>query len=122
MQTTEMFGALFGLFGAFLLATRSRFAAYGWVAYLVSNLGWLVYSFNNDRWALLIQTGGFMVLSLVGIYRWLLLPEPEDKVVAWAVRESIKRHLCSPTLVYADVADFAPEDIVPLYERAKGAR
>ena len=42
----EISAALMGVVGTLLLAGRSRLAGWGFVAYLVSNAGWLVFSWD----------------------------------------------------------------------------
>lgn len=71
-RAIEISAALFGLLGAFLLATRSDLAAWGWVAFLASNAGWIAFALFRRLWWLLAQQIGFTASSLLGIWRWLL--------------------------------------------------
>lgn len=65
--------ALFGMAGALLLALPS-FPAWGFGAFLVSNLGWLVFSVANRHWTLFVQQLVFMACSLLGLWNWWLAP------------------------------------------------
>lgn len=68
----EALAALFGLLGAFLLAAKGGHAAWGWAAFLASNVGWLAFGWIRRHWFLLAQQVGFTATSLLGIWRWLL--------------------------------------------------
>lgn len=65
--------AFFGIAGALLLAMPS-FPAWGFAAFLVSNLGWLVFSAANRHWTLFVQQLAFMGSSLLGLWNWWLAP------------------------------------------------
>lgn len=68
----EALAAAFGLIGAFLLAHKGQHAAWGWVAFLASNAGWLAFGWIRGHWFLCIQQVGFTASSLLGIRNWLL--------------------------------------------------
>ena len=69
----EVFAALAGLLGAFLLASRTPAAGWGWVAFLASNAGWIAFGWiRGHRW-LVIQQVGFTATSVLGIWRWLVV-------------------------------------------------
>ncbi|MFE8644155.1 hypothetical protein ACFX58_03610 [Sphingomonas sp. NCPPB 2930] len=72
MQMLELLAAVFGLLGTILLATRSRFAGWGFVAYLVSNGGWMAFAWPLGNWWLFAQQVGFTATSLIGIWCWLV--------------------------------------------------
>lgn len=77
MQAIEMFSAALGLLGAALLASRSRWAGWaGWafVAWLISNIGWIVFGAGNQHWFFIAQQIGFTVTSVLGIWTWLIHP------------------------------------------------
>lgn len=82
MQHIEMLSAGLGLLGAFLLATKSRYAGLAFVAWFVSNLGWLIFGAHNDHWFFFAQQIGFTITSVLGIWTWLIRPavrgEPLD--------------------------------------------
>ena len=70
----EISAALFGILGTLLLAFRSSWAGWGFVAYLVSNFGWLVFSWEHGHAFLFVQQVAFTASSLVGIWMWLVRP------------------------------------------------
>lgn len=74
MQFLEMFSAALGLLGAALLASRSRWAGWAFVAWLLSNIGWIVFGAGNQHWFFIAQQIGFTVTSLLGIWNWLIHP------------------------------------------------
>lgn len=67
----EAFAALTGLAGAALLASKGDFAAWGWVAFLASNAGWITFAALGRHWWLLVQQLGFTATSLYGLWRWM---------------------------------------------------
>jgi hypothetical protein len=69
-RVIEAIAALCGLAGAWLLATKSEHAAWGWWAFLASNVGWIAFGWIRRHWFLLLQQAGFMASSLWGIWRW----------------------------------------------------
>lgn len=69
----ELLAAVFGVAGAFLLATRVH-PAFGFGAFLVSNIGWLAFSATRRHWGLLAQQVFFLVSSLIGLWNWWLGP------------------------------------------------
>lgn len=71
----EISAALMGAVGTLLLAGRSRLAGWGFVAYLVSNAGWLVFSWDMALWALFAQQLVFTACSLYGVWTWLVRPK-----------------------------------------------
>ena len=74
MQQLEMLSAALGLLGAILLATRSRFAGWAFVAWLISNIGWIAFGAGNRHWFFIVQQAGFTATSLLGIWQWLVRP------------------------------------------------
>lgn len=74
MTFTELFAAAFGLIGTLLLATRSRRAGWGFICFLASNAGWLVFAWTHGHWPLLVQQAGFTLSSLLGIWVWIARP------------------------------------------------
>jgi hypothetical protein len=74
MNVAEAAGAVSALVGAWLLALRLPYSHWGWVAYLVSNMCWLVFAILIGRWWLLLQTMGFIISSLVGVWNFCISP------------------------------------------------
>lgn len=74
MQQLEMISAGLGLVGAILLATKSRYSGLAFVAWFVSNLGWLIFGARNAHWFFFAQQIGFTITSVLGIWTWLIRP------------------------------------------------
>lgn len=72
-EISEWAGALFGMLGAFLLATNTRVSRYGWLAFLIANFAMIVFAWSIDATALLLQQVVFTATSVLGIYRTGLL-------------------------------------------------
>ena len=70
----EISAAMMGVLGTLLLAGRSRRAGWGFVAYLVSNAGWIAFAWIHGHWGLLAQQVAFTASSLVGVWVWLVKP------------------------------------------------
>lgn len=67
----EWTGSVMGLIGAFLLALNTQISGWGFVAFLVSNLFWIVFALRQKAWGLLTMQAGFTASSVLGIVRWL---------------------------------------------------
>ena len=65
--------AAFGILGALLLAMPAL-PGWGFGAFLVSNLAWLIVSAERQQWALHVQQWVFLLCSLVGLWNWWLGP------------------------------------------------
>lgn len=70
----ELFAAVCGILGTLLLATKGRFAGWGFVAFLGSNAGWLVFSYTHQLWPMFVQQVGFTISSLFGMWVWIVAP------------------------------------------------
>jgi hypothetical protein len=68
----EAAAAVCGLVGAVLLAGTAQHAAWGWTAFLASNVGWIAFGWIRGHWFLVLQQIGFTATSLLGIWTWLL--------------------------------------------------
>lgn len=80
--SVDFAGMLFGVTGTLLLAARGRWAGWGFVAYLASNIGWSTFAWQHGMPKLLAQHLVFAVSSLVGVWVWLL----RDRVAAARAR------------------------------------
>jgi hypothetical protein len=67
-------GACFGVVGAGLLAIKCRASGFGFVAYLASNAFWLASAIAQDDKPMLLMQVVFTLTSMLGVYRWLMLP------------------------------------------------
>lgn len=66
--------ALFGACGALVLAVPGVNPAWGFAAFLVSNVLWGVFGTHQRHWGLLAQQTVFLITSLVGLWNWWLRP------------------------------------------------
>ena len=69
----SILGSVFGVLGALLLAMPAL-PAWGFGAFLVSNLAWLVASARQRLWPLHLQQWVFLACSLLGLWNWWLGP------------------------------------------------
>jgi nicotinamide riboside transporter PnuC len=70
----QVLAAVAGLLGTALLAFRSRWSGWGFVAYLVSNFAWAWVAIDQQLWPLFWQQVGFTAFSMVGVAKWLIEP------------------------------------------------
>ena len=75
----ELLAMAFGLLGSLLLALKGRSAAWGWVLFAASNIGWLSFAHGHGHVFLFIQQIGFSITTLIGIYTWLIVPAIERR-------------------------------------------
>lgn len=78
----DIFGFAFGVAGALVLATCAPISRFGWLLFLASNFCWLTYAHGRGEVWLLAQQLVFTGTSLLGIWRWLVLPQVEARVAA----------------------------------------
>lgn len=67
-------GCSTGLAGALTLATGPRHGALGFGLFLSSNFLWIAFALLADTPGLLVMSLGYMVTSLIGIYKWGVAP------------------------------------------------
>lgn len=70
----EWLGALLGLAGAALLAANHRLSGWGFLAFLLSNACWITYALMTGAYGLIVMQAGYIVISAIGLCRWLLIP------------------------------------------------
>jgi hypothetical protein len=70
----EICAATAGVAGTWLLANKGPRAGWGFAAYLASNAGWLAFAWINNHWGMFLQQVAFTVVSLWGIWTWLIEP------------------------------------------------
>ena len=82
-QVTQMFewtSTITGLIGAYLLATNSRIARWGWVGFTLANVFAMTFALRAGHSGLFVQQLGFMGSSMLGMYRSGLLFWPGRKL------------------------------------------
>ena len=57
---------------------------WGFVAYLASNAGWILFAWIHAHWGLLAQQIAFTASSLLGVYLWLWRPSRRSAAAAEA--------------------------------------
>ena len=70
-------GCVTGVLGSALLACRSKWSGWGFALFLFSNGLWIDYGILTHTFGLIVMQVAFTVTSIIGIWRWLVLP-------AWA--------------------------------------
>lgn len=74
LHLVELLAASFGIMGTIMLAMNNQRSGWGFVAFLASNAGWIVFAQAQGHWGLLLQQVCFTATSLLGIWIWLLRP------------------------------------------------
>lgn len=88
----EIFGTLTGVGGALMLAMKSRYAAFVWPIWILSNLAWIVWALEHGSFGTLIQQGVFLIINLIGVWRWNILPALEASKSAHNWRSKAASH------------------------------
>lgn len=73
-STVQYIAAFFGIAGALVLAVPRMDPALGFAAFLLSNIGWLIFSAQRRQWGLFTQQVAFLIISISGIWNWWLGP------------------------------------------------
>lgn len=73
--TIEWLAAVTAVAGTLLLALKGPRAGWGFALYLVSNAAWITSALHHGAWALLAQQAVFVVISLLGLWTWLVKPK-----------------------------------------------
>ena len=69
LDIAEVAGAFTGIAGSWLVALQDHRSRYGFLAYLVSNVAWVVFAAWHAHWFLLVQNLAFTGSSLLGLWR-----------------------------------------------------
>ncbi|MBG6083090.1 hypothetical protein [Rubrivivax gelatinosus] len=74
-MTLDFIGFLFGVSGSIALAlNRPMLSRAAWLLYLVSNCAWIAYAFNRGESWLLQQSIFFLLTSVLGAWKWIVVP------------------------------------------------
>lgn len=80
LHTIEWLAALLTIAGAWLLASNTRRAAWGWVLFLAANGLWIAFALLQGYTGLLVQQLVLTATSLLGIWKGLIAPRLEGGV------------------------------------------
>lgn len=69
----EIAGAIPGMIGAMVLALNISISGWGWIAFLLSNIFWVGFSYKKQYPWMFVQQLVFTATSVTGIQRWLML-------------------------------------------------
>lgn len=70
----EWTGTVAGVFGAALVASNTKYSAFGWISFLISSTCIAGYAFLSQAHGLLVLECTFILTNLLGLWRWLLSP------------------------------------------------
>ncbi len=73
MLRLEWLGAALGMLGSLLIALRIP-PVFGFLAFLISNVAWIIYARRKGLRGLLTQQVFFVGTSLLGLWNWLVGP------------------------------------------------
>jgi nicotinamide riboside transporter PnuC len=76
----EVLAALCGVIGTVALALNGPRAGWGFVWYLGSNAGWITFAAITRQWPLLVQNIVFTASSILGVWVWLVLKQPQREL------------------------------------------
>ena len=98
LACVEWAGSLVGLLGALLLALHKPVSRWGWVAFLASNILLIVLAAGIGRWGLFFMQVGYLVTSLLGIWRTFggRAPAPQSEAASRASCQTSCQTGCSP--------------------------
>jgi hypothetical protein len=72
----EVIGTSTSIVGALMLAMKSKYSAWAWPLWIVSNLAWMAYAFQlpSPGLGLIVQNLVFAGINILGTWRWLVSP------------------------------------------------
>ena len=72
LPALKWFGTATGLIGAVILALNLPISGWGWILFAASSATWTLAGVLMREASLVLLQGGFLVVDLVGIWRWLI--------------------------------------------------
>ena len=72
LAAVKWFGTVTGLVGAAILALNIPISGWGWVLFALSSVSWTTAGLTMRDWSLALLQGGFLIVDLVGVWRWLI--------------------------------------------------
>lgn len=71
--TLKWIGTLTGVLGALMLALNIPLSGWGWVLFLISSLAWTLAGAVMKDMSLVVLQFAFVVVDLIGVWRWLIV-------------------------------------------------
>ena len=68
----KWFGTALAVVGALAIALNLPYSGWGFVAFLVSSISWSIAGFMMKEPSLMVLQGTFVIINVLGIYRWLI--------------------------------------------------
>ena len=72
MKSLKWIGTVTGVMGALLIALNVGAVHWGFVFFLISSTIWCWAGYRQRDWSLASLQGAFVVINLVGLWRWLV--------------------------------------------------
>lgn len=69
----EWFAAMFGIIGAFTVASNTAFSGWGYIPFLIGAMGYIFVAYTRRDIPLFLLNMVFACANMMGILRWLLL-------------------------------------------------
>ncbi len=66
----EWIAAALGILGCGMVAANMGFSKFGWFPYAASELALAWWGWKRQAYALFVMQSVFLLISLIGIYRW----------------------------------------------------
>jgi hypothetical protein len=73
MTAIKWIGSALAIVGALVIALNLPFSGWGFVAFLISSVIWTIAGIMMKEPSLVVLQGTFVIINLIGIYRWLIV-------------------------------------------------
>jgi len=73
LTALKWLGTLTGVAGAAILALNIPISGWGWVLFAISAFAWTVAGLAQRDASLVVLQGAFLLVDLIGIWRWLIV-------------------------------------------------
>ncbi len=72
MTVLKWLGTVLAIIGALAIALNLPYSGWGFVAFLISSISWSIAGFMMREPSLVVLQGTFIIINVLGIYRWLI--------------------------------------------------
>lgn len=69
----KWFASVIGFIGALLIALNIEPSKYAFFIFLTSSTAWIYAGFVMKEYSIVFQNLGFMMVDVIGIYRWMMV-------------------------------------------------